>query len=291
MKPQHRPRSFRRAIQTNIRITNNVMEGNGKAVLAYNASNLTITGNVVTTIRDQWSGALRFEGGVTNVTIQNNTIYDNGGPAVRIDTKSVPGLSSGFVVTNNNFYGNGASFQNPYASFAVTAGTYSGTLDVRSNWWGSAGGPSGDESGTGDGLFVGGTPVLYSPWATAPVKSPESPFDGVPVPTGVLIQAENFDQGGGGIGYQTGRTKNAGGVYRNSGVGISADNDVWIRDTRSATPPPASGMRIRSRSRKPATIASTIDWATAKLSAGSSILKSTGSMSPARSQRHTPARI
>ena len=42
--------------------------------VAWNATNLTLTGNVVTRQLDQWSAALRFEGGVFNATIQNNTV-------------------------------------------------------------------------------------------------------------------------------------------------------------------------------------------------------------------------
>jgi fibronectin type 3 domain-containing protein len=44
--------------------------------------------------------------------------------------------------------------------------------------------------------------------------------------TGVLIQAEHFDQGGQGVAYQTTYTKNPGSVYRSTGAGIVADADV-----------------------------------------------------------------
>jgi len=56
---------------TNISITNNTFENNGKAVLAINLNGLTITGNTITDSQDADSGALRFEGGVTNATIQS----------------------------------------------------------------------------------------------------------------------------------------------------------------------------------------------------------------------------
>ena len=42
--------------QSNIRITNNVMDSNGKSVLAFDVNNLTITGNVATYNRDTPSG-------------------------------------------------------------------------------------------------------------------------------------------------------------------------------------------------------------------------------------------
>src|SRR5205085_768417 len=59
--------------QTNLRVTNNIFDGNGKSVLAWNASNLLIDGNFITYNKDQWSGALRFEGADHDVTIRNNT--------------------------------------------------------------------------------------------------------------------------------------------------------------------------------------------------------------------------
>ena len=71
-------------VPTNINITNNTFEGNGKA-LAINCTNLTITGNTITDSQDVNSGALRFEGGVGNVTIQNNNVYYNP-PAMRLDS-------------------------------------------------------------------------------------------------------------------------------------------------------------------------------------------------------------
>lgn len=214
--------------QSNIRITNNVMEGNGKAVLAYNATGLTITGNTVTTIRDQWSGALRFEGGVSNVTITGNNLYANTGPAVRIDKKTIPLASSGFVVTGNDFYGNSSAYGSPAAAFIVLgSGAYTGTLDARNNWWGNAGGPSGDLSGGGDGLFMNGNSVQYSPWATTAPVARDTAFTGLPATASVPVQAENFNQGGNGFAYASARSTNpAGWVYRNTGIGVTASADI-----------------------------------------------------------------
>jgi hypothetical protein len=56
---------------------------------------------------------------------------------------------------------------------------YDGYIDVRSNWWGSSSGPSGDGPGSGDGVYAnavktdqwevspGGQP-MFTPWSTSP---------------------------------------------------------------------------------------------------------------------------
>ena len=67
----------------NIRVTNNAFDNNGKAVLFFYTDNVLISGNVVTNTLDKYSGTLRFEGGDTNVTITNNTVYNNTGPGAR----------------------------------------------------------------------------------------------------------------------------------------------------------------------------------------------------------------
>ncbi|HET6251483.1 MAG TPA: NPCBM/NEW2 domain-containing protein [Tepidisphaeraceae bacterium] len=166
--------------QSNIRITNNTMTGNGKGVLIFDASNIFIEGNTVTTSRDQYSGTMRFEGNVQNVVMEYNTIFSNTGPGVAVDSKGAPGLNSGFVVNFNNIYNN----NNAYATkmgVVYDATVYSGTFDARYNWWGNVTGPSGNGTGTGDAVSAGafqpgsglgwslttGGITLYSPWSTA----------------------------------------------------------------------------------------------------------------------------
>jgi hypothetical protein len=213
--------------QTNIRITNNAMDGNGKAVLFFNTTNVTLTGNVVTYTLDKYSGTFRFEGNNQNFTIKNNTLYDNTGPAVAIDSKGVPGNNSGFVVTNNNIYGNSTGWSNNHLGVVSDGSTYSGTLDVRNNWWGAASGPGGDGPGTGDWVYGIGHVVsgsswtvtkggseLFSPWSTTPVGSSHGAYYGVAANTGAIVQAEDFDHGGEGYAYHDTTSGNAGNVYR-----------------------------------------------------------------------------
>ena len=226
-------------ITSNIRITNNVMDYNGKAVLFFHTTGITITGNYVTNEQDQWSGALRFEGDDHNVTITGNTVYDNTGPGVAIDSKGVPGDDSGFVINNNNFYNNSTAWGSKISVIA-NAGNYTGTLDVRNNWWGNSSGPSGDGSGTGDALWGNGHVVsgaqwatasggsaIFSPWSTAPNGVEDAPYYGTPLIAGFPIQAEDFNQGGNGVGYFTTSTSNGPGRYRpNEAIGIEATSDT-----------------------------------------------------------------
>ena len=170
--------------QSNIQITHNVMAGNGKATLFFNTTGVVITDNTITGSIDSGSAALRFEGDNHTVTIQHNTADGNTAPAVAIDAKGTPGDSSGFVINGNNFYGNNTAF-GPAASVVYVPSTYTGTLDVRSNWWGDPSGPGHDGPGTGDAvsaaslqvspvekwtLTTGGT-ELYSPWLAAPYSA------------------------------------------------------------------------------------------------------------------------
>jgi len=68
---------------------------NGKALLMYNVNGATITGNTVMTCRDTTSGGLRFEGGNSNITIQNNLLYASEARGIRIDKKASSGDSAG----------------------------------------------------------------------------------------------------------------------------------------------------------------------------------------------------
>ena len=117
-----------------------------------------------------------MKGNDTNITIQNNTVADNPGAAVRIDNNALgTGTNSGFVVTGNNFYSNVAG------GMIVGAGQYTGTLTATGNYWGSASGPAINGVGTGDALFSGGNNVVYSPFSAAmisgagPVTPPANP--------------------------------------------------------------------------------------------------------------------
>jgi hypothetical protein len=155
--------------QTNIRITNNVMSCNGKGVLAFNASNLTITGNLITSSQDANSAALRFEGNVNGVAIKDNTVTGSLGYAIRIDNKAIAATgqtSSAFAINDNNLYGNGLGalriFQDTYVV---------GSGDATGNFWGSSWGPSGSQPGFGDDTQIDNANIAVWQWLSMPSTS------------------------------------------------------------------------------------------------------------------------
>ena len=120
--------------QFNISITNNVMAGNGKGLLVYNASGVTFGGNLVTGSTDANSGAVRDEGDVNGLTVTNNVILGGQGAAVRITSRFI-GPSSNVIVDFNTFAGNAMG------GVIVDAGGSTGTVDARFNYWGTPAGP------------------------------------------------------------------------------------------------------------------------------------------------------
>jgi hypothetical protein len=225
--------------QSNITISNNSFDANGKATLFFNTTGVTITGNAITNTLDQYSGTLRFEGNNHDVTIQNNTVYDNTGPAVAVDAKGVPGDSSGFIVTQNNFYNNSLAYGSRI-SVVFDGSMFDGAPDVRNNYWGSPTGPGGDGPGAGDKVYGIGHVVpggqwsvatggneLFSPWASAPIGTLRSPYFGAPAGDGAIVQVEDYDHGGEGSGYHDSTSSNSGGKYRTrEGADIEATSDA-----------------------------------------------------------------
>jgi regulation of enolase protein 1 (concanavalin A-like superfamily) len=211
--------------QSDIRITNNIFDQGGKAVLFFNVSNSLIAGNTITYMRDQWSGALRFEGGDSNITIRDNTLYGNTGPAIRIDNKAVPGTNFGFVINRNNFYGNG--YNTAKEALVVNGDQYDGPLDARNNWWNSASGPSGSFTGSGEQVQANGHDINVSGWATSIIPRPLLGYLGVNQMTESTIQFEEFDHGGRGIAYNDDSTRAGNNKYRQpQTVDISTTNDT-----------------------------------------------------------------
>ena len=91
---------------------------------------------------------------------------------------------------------------------------------------------------------------------TFAVASASSPFAGTPVPLPGIIEAENFDNGGEGIGYHDVTAGNSGGAYRTTDVDIetasSGGYDVgwvsageWLQYTVNVTSPGPFTMTVR----------------------------------------------
>ncbi len=194
--------------QSAIRITNNSFAGNGKATLFFNTTGVLIQGNTVTTCQDKYSGSLRFEGDNNTVQILYNTIDQNTGPGVAVDSKGTPGDNYGFVVNGNNIYGNNTGFS-PAIGVAVNFDVYDGAFDARGNYWGAPSGPGGDGPGTGDAASGGymqigganngwqltaGGDLLLAPFATAAVTAPATPTTAPTAPTNLTAAAASATQ-------------------------------------------------------------------------------------------------
>ncbi|HEX8523355.1 MAG TPA: NPCBM/NEW2 domain-containing protein [Tepidisphaeraceae bacterium] len=187
--------------QSNIRITNNVFDTNGKAVLFFHTSNVTIQNNLVMYCKDQWSAALRFEGDNHDFVIQGNSLVKNTGPAIRIDNKGLAGDNYNFTITQNNFYENGMYTGSPQA-IQMQPLQYVGTVNAQNNWYNSNNGPSGAGTGSGELIVTNGINVNFSNWSTTrfPVAT-ASAFMAAPQSIDNTIQVEDFDQGSEGYGY------------------------------------------------------------------------------------------
>ncbi|MEA2733596.1 MAG: hypothetical protein QOE14_47 [Humisphaera sp.] len=225
--------------QTNITVSSNVFDANGKAILVFNTTGLLIEKNVVTNTLDRYSGTLRFEGNVHDVLIRNNTLFNNTGPAVAVDASGVPGDSSNFVITGNNFYNNSRGYSSRI-SVIFDERVFSGTPDVRNNFWGDPSGPGGDGPGSGDKVYGAGRkrvglewlplpgegPIEFSPWRTTPNSWPSTPYWGTPARDGAVIQAEDYNHGGPGVAYNDTSAGNSGGSFRpREGVDVQTTTD------------------------------------------------------------------
>ncbi len=195
--------------QSNIRITNNIFDTNGKAMLFFTSDHITVQNNTITYSKDQWSAALRFEGNTQTAVIQGNTFAKNTGPAIRIDNKGVPGDNTNFTITQNNFYEDGL--------FTVTAEAiemqplqYVGILNATNNYYGSASGPGGAGPGSGELIIANGINVNFTPWSTTRFPVAVSAYQGVPWSIDHTIQVEDFDQGSEAFGYHDSEYTNYG---------------------------------------------------------------------------------
>jgi hypothetical protein len=177
--------------QSNITITNNTFTSNGKAVLFFNTTNVVIQGNTITGQTDS-AGTLRFEGGDSNVSIDYNTVQNNGGTGVAIDSKGVAYPDSNFTIEYNNFINNSADWGDAM-SVIDNAQDYNGALIAINNWWNSTSGPGGDGTGTGGKIYgngywvsghqwteLTGGDAIFSPWATAAINIAAIPIPSAP---------------------------------------------------------------------------------------------------------------
>ena len=171
---------------TGITMTNNVFDGNLRAVTFYNVVSSTFSNNEISNSIFAGSGDLRIFGGVNNLTVLNNS-FDGSNPlapsAIRIT--AVAGPNSNLTVLENSFTGY-TTTNTVYSSTYTAPG---GISPATCNWYGTT------NSATIASII--GAPVAYSPYlVNGTDNSPATGFQPVPnsctgCPSGHLVQNTN----------------------------------------------------------------------------------------------------
>jgi hypothetical protein len=168
----------------------NVVHDTVQDGIAVYMSDVLVEGNEVHHSTSE-NGAIYVAWGVSNVTMQYNTVHDNtlntvkwGNPAgIMIGTA----VNAATVhVNHNNVFGNSPNGVTNKAS---------AVLDATGNWWGAVDGPSGSGSGSGDAVSSN---VDFASWLGAPevIVNPCIPDSEGPVTTAVLATPNPVSVGG-----------------------------------------------------------------------------------------------
>lgn len=122
-------------------------------------SNTVVDGNEVYNSRSE-NGAVFVTFNVSNVTISNNYIHNNGSA---VDTRTTYGIRVGRdsrYPTNVSVIYNCITGNEKGVIFNYLSGAH---LNAENNWWGDISGPSGSGPGTGDNVEAN---VDFNPWLT-----------------------------------------------------------------------------------------------------------------------------
>jgi parallel beta helix pectate lyase-like protein len=163
---------------TNIEVSTNTFDNNGRGVMLFNADSVSIHNNDITNSTTVGSGAIRLQGGEDGVTITNNNLDGGKGWAIRLTNAAGLGPSSNIVINENNianFDGDGVG-PNP-GGLEVTANSYDGTLDATCNWWDDPCGPYNvqhNATGPGEEVRDPNDNVTFISWLIAAGPAPVS---------------------------------------------------------------------------------------------------------------------
>lgn len=162
--------------QTDVTMSGNKFDGNGRAFFLFNLEQSKITRNSVTGMTGAATADIRIFGGVVGLSVTCNTLANGAGRAMRINDGVGGNPNSDITINDNNVSG--------YANVGleVNTGGYSGgpgSLNAENNWWGSPTGPTiaSNPGGTGEEIVDPDGVVDYTPFRTAPV--PDADNDGI----------------------------------------------------------------------------------------------------------------
>jgi hypothetical protein len=158
---------------SNLDISTNSFDSNGRAVLLFNTHLSTFHNNKVTNSTAAASAAVRILDNNSDLTILSNDLVNGTGHAIKLSFLGFVGTASSGVVINFNdigtvgsasFAGDGLLVDGPVN--AMPAG-HIGTVNAKCNWWGSATGPTNVNNPGGTGEEVVGD-ADFQPWRTSP---------------------------------------------------------------------------------------------------------------------------
>ena len=160
------------AASSGLAVSNNeLVAGTPEGIAFLFVGNSTITGNK--SLGSSSSGTIDLFGGNSNIAVNGN-ILRNGQRGLLVENPFAGfgvGPNTGVTAHTNCFVGNAA------AGLEASHGGHTGTLDAKSNWWGSASGPmiGSNPGGTGDKIIDPDVVVVYSPFLTTAATTPCAP--------------------------------------------------------------------------------------------------------------------
>ena len=131
--------------QTRIVISNNVMASNGNGVLLFNTADAIVARN---DIRSSIGSQIVAGGGVNGLVITENFIESGSARGIRIGDFGGGGANANVVINCNSIQNNGG------AGLQIESGSYTGTLNATGNWWNSATGPTHPANPGGTGQLI-----------------------------------------------------------------------------------------------------------------------------------------
>jgi len=152
---------------SNITVSNNLMDNNARGVYFYSTQNATVTGNTITnTVVEPVTGgiatAIGLFGANSNITVDNNIIETGIGFGIRIGDFLAP--NSSIQMHDNNIVGFAL------AGVQIDDPPLDSPRDLTCNWWGDPSGPTNPANPSGTGDVLGGDFDLsdFKPWLLGP---------------------------------------------------------------------------------------------------------------------------
>ena len=158
--------------QSNITISGNEFDANGRAVVLFYVSSSQIVTNNIHNSTGSATADIRIFDGNNGLTIKCNILANGAGRAMRVSRIIGSDNSTNITVNDNNISGYPIGL-------VVDSGSYTGTLNAKNDWWGSPTGPTNPRNpgGTGESIVDPDQVVNFIPFRTSPV--PDSDNDGI----------------------------------------------------------------------------------------------------------------